>query len=252
MSCLYAKVSKLVIYVGNLPLKVIQIKNKVLKGMILFHKRGLKWFLVIFSLIPSHVEEKLKVPLIYSVHTTWSCILCCGEISVAMMLSIWLVGAYSINLVMFYCSSSQNSATVMLLNMWVFVENCASGLMLSLLYHQKEKFPASSFHWICCSTWFLLSTYISKLRSHYYPTFCILGWIFGSIFLLKNSPQRVCLVLKTHNFLYWKAKQISFKFLIPIQRVCLVLLIVFPNPDEFNKHHFNFFKHRRGRSYCRQ
>lgn len=68
MGCLNAKVSELVISM-EFPLIVLQSKKQYLEGMFLYHKREFNLFLNIFSVISSQEDEKLKGPLLLSVHT---------------------------------------------------------------------------------------------------------------------------------------------------------------------------------------
>ena len=86
--------------------------------------------------------------------------------------------------------------------------------MPSKLSDQKEKFPAWSFHWICCSTYCLFINMFFHVNESLVSHFLLIGFDVWQYFTLKNLPHKVFLVLKIHHCLNWKAIQIYFKFLI--------------------------------------
>ena len=103
--------------VGSLPLRALHNKKEDLKGMFLCHRRELKWFLTLFSLISSKADEQLKPPCVLGFQTAWSGNCWRGEMYVASMLESWLAGACSNSLLKLHLPLPKN---LQLWSYWVY------------------------------------------------------------------------------------------------------------------------------------
>ena len=158
--------------------------------MFLCHRRELKWFLALFSLISSQAYEQLKTQWVLDLHTAWSGRCCMGECSVASMLESLLPGACSTCLLQLHLPSSQKSANLELLSLLLLEIKCVNGPLPSQLSHKNEQFSACNFHLMCFSTCGLFINMFFKVK--WIPSILFLyDWIGPlAVFCLQEITQQ--------------------------------------------------------------